>query len=226
MDTTYTAWGQANTGGTITTDPFRYRGAFEDPDTGLLQFGARWYDPDVGRWLSQDPLLTGLAMSSSDLLPNFGELNNLYAYARNSSLNFYDPDGLVASLPKGWPPPPGWKGGYKWQNQGNDKLVDPEGETWHWHPEDEGHHDHWDYGSGRGKKRLDREGRDLGDDAIKDEEERETTGEEGTGEDTAKRVLFWGLVGAGTWEVAKWVVAVLAAPETGGISLGAALLSP
>jgi len=58
-------------------------GGIYDPDTGLVRFGARDYDPEVGRWTSKDPLLF-----------NGGD-SNLYAYVGNDPINFIDPKGLV-----------------------------------------------------------------------------------------------------------------------------------
>ena len=36
--------------------PFGFAGGLYDRDTRLVHFGAREYDPDVGRWLSKDPI--------------------------------------------------------------------------------------------------------------------------------------------------------------------------
>ena len=36
-----------------------YRGRDGDSDTGLMYYRARWYDPKVGRFISEDPI--GLA---------------------------------------------------------------------------------------------------------------------------------------------------------------------
>src|SRR5690606_364912 len=36
--------------------PFGFAGGLYDPDTGLVRFGARDYDPEVGRWTSKDPI--------------------------------------------------------------------------------------------------------------------------------------------------------------------------
>lgn len=50
-----------------------------DPDTGLYYFNARWYDPELGRFISEDP-------ARDDI--------NWYAYCANNPMNFVDPTGL------------------------------------------------------------------------------------------------------------------------------------
>lgn len=50
--------------------------------TRLYDFGARWYDPTIGRFLSPDPA-------------GFGDGVNLYAYVGNNPVNFIDPVGLA-----------------------------------------------------------------------------------------------------------------------------------
>lgn len=61
-----------------------YTGKQEDKTTGLSYFGARWYDPVIGRFMSIDPV-------------GFKEGNihsfNRYAYANNNPYKFIDPDG-------------------------------------------------------------------------------------------------------------------------------------
>ena len=53
---TYDAYGNS-TGTSLTR--YDYTGRERDPDTGLLYYRARWYDPQVGRFISEDPI--GLA---------------------------------------------------------------------------------------------------------------------------------------------------------------------
>jgi RHS repeat-associated protein len=78
----YDAWG------TITSDtdpgfqPFGFAGGLYDADTGLVHFGARDYDPVIGRWTTRDPL--GFA----------GGDTNLYGYVLQDPVNFNDPLGL------------------------------------------------------------------------------------------------------------------------------------
>ncbi len=61
--------------------PFGFAGGLYDPDTGLVRFGARDYDPATGRWTAKDPILFG------------GGDANLYAYVGNDPVNFIDPSG-------------------------------------------------------------------------------------------------------------------------------------
>jgi RHS repeat-associated protein len=61
--------------------PFGYAGGLSDPDTGLVRFGARDYDPATGRWTARDPI--GFAGGDS----------NLYAYVGDDPINHLDVSG-------------------------------------------------------------------------------------------------------------------------------------
>jgi RHS repeat-associated protein len=61
--------------------PFGFAGGLYDRDTGLVRFGARDYDPSVGRWTNKDPVL-------------FDGGWNVYEYVEGDPVNYYDPDGL------------------------------------------------------------------------------------------------------------------------------------
>ena len=63
--------------------PFGFAGGIYDPDTTLVHFGARDYDPQAGRWTAKDPILFN------------GGQTNLYVYTGNDPVNFIDPWGLV-----------------------------------------------------------------------------------------------------------------------------------
>ena len=64
------------------TVPLGYGGGLPDRHTGLVRFGFRDYDPDVGRWTAKDPI--GYA----------GGDNDLYGYCLDDPINGVDPEGL------------------------------------------------------------------------------------------------------------------------------------
>ncbi|WP_437994053.1 RHS repeat-associated core domain-containing protein [Sorangium sp. So ce145] len=80
-----TAWGKVTSkaGGSAPTQ-VRFLGQYEDVETGLFYNRHRYYDPDLGRYISPDP-------AEID-----GELN-AYWYARNQPWTIVDPDGLIYS---------------------------------------------------------------------------------------------------------------------------------
>ncbi len=66
----------------------RCTGKERDSESGLDNFGARYYGSSMGRFMSADPVFI-----SADRLTDPQSLN-LYAYVRNSPLNLTDPTGL------------------------------------------------------------------------------------------------------------------------------------
>src|SRR5690606_3863774 len=55
----YDAFGRVLTDSNPGFQPFGFAGGLYDTDTGLVRFGARDYDPDVGRFTTRDPLAFG-----------------------------------------------------------------------------------------------------------------------------------------------------------------------
>ena len=66
-------------------NPFRYRGYYWDEEIALYYLNARYYDPEVGRFISQD--------SIKYLAPETLNGINLFAYCLNNPVMETDPDG-------------------------------------------------------------------------------------------------------------------------------------
>ncbi len=77
----YDAWGNVTEDTNPGFQPFGFAGGLYDSDTGLLRFGARDYDPQLGRWTAPDPL--ELAAGT-----------NRYVYSNNQPTSMIDPTGL------------------------------------------------------------------------------------------------------------------------------------
>lgn len=80
-----TAWGEIGSDTGVVTR-VRMAGREFDQESGLYYIRERYFDPQLGRFLSEDP--TGI---------NGGQ--NLYAYADNDPVNALDPSGLKTRRP-------------------------------------------------------------------------------------------------------------------------------
>ncbi|MET9656722.1 RHS repeat-associated core domain-containing protein [Streptomyces sp. NPDC006510] len=76
---TYDPNGQSTTSGAASSNPHTFTGR-ESDGTGLLHYRNRYYDPETGRFISQDPI--GHAGGT-----------NLYQYALSSPTTYTDPSG-------------------------------------------------------------------------------------------------------------------------------------
>ncbi len=98
--------------------PFKYQGQYEDAETGLHYNRFRYYDPNAGSYISQDPI--GL----------MGENPTLYAYVSDIN-SLTDLLGLTAEVYKLVATKDGYYDVYEW---GNDKPVGKtylkKGDTW------------------------------------------------------------------------------------------------
>jgi RHS repeat-associated protein len=81
----YDVWGNIETGA---SEPgFSYTSREWDPEIGLTYYRARYYEPKLGRFISEDPIGLG------------GGDPNLYAYVRNSPAKYTDPSGELVWTP-------------------------------------------------------------------------------------------------------------------------------
>lgn len=84
----YDSFGNVIGGAALTR--YTYTGREAESDVGLMYYRARWYNPQQGRFISEDPL--GLIRRDQ----------NLYGYVRNNPLRYVDPEGthplIVAAL--------------------------------------------------------------------------------------------------------------------------------
>ncbi|TVX92183.1 RHS repeat-associated core domain-containing protein [Paenibacillus agilis] len=64
----------------------KYSGEYWDKTTGLQYLRARWYDPSMGRFISEDTYEGDLASPISQ---------NLYTYVANNPLKYIDPSGNI-----------------------------------------------------------------------------------------------------------------------------------
>ena len=88
----YDAWGNATVNDTTCAagaacapfQPFGFAGGLSDRETGLVRFGARDYDPSVGRWTQKDPIRFD------------GKQSNIYVYVGDDPIkNGADRSGLT-----------------------------------------------------------------------------------------------------------------------------------
>jgi RHS repeat-associated protein len=84
----YDSFGKLTASTGTVTNPFQFTGREFDSETGLYYYRARYYDPVVGRFLSEDPI-------------QFAGGFDFYAYAENDPTISVDPSGLFTVSRKG-----------------------------------------------------------------------------------------------------------------------------
>ena len=88
----YDAFGNEKNIDNIDTNPFRYSGEYFDRETSTYYLRARYYDPTIGRFISEDS--------------NWGKDQdplslNLYTYCQNNPILYVDPSGNVIRFSDG-----------------------------------------------------------------------------------------------------------------------------
>ena len=78
--------GDEEQSGTI-ENTYQFTGKGWDEDAQLFYFNARWYDADVGRFISEDPLWGNIRDPQS---------LNRFAYGRNNPYRYTDPSGMIS----------------------------------------------------------------------------------------------------------------------------------
>jgi RHS repeat-associated protein len=94
--------------------PFGFAGGLCDGDTGLVRFGAREYDAEMGRWAAKDPILLKGGI-------------NVYSYARNDPVTVVDRSGLVTTVIITYDNGFGSHSALHVDNNGSPVLYDPGG---------------------------------------------------------------------------------------------------
>ena len=84
------------TGPAAADNPFRFSTKYTDPETGLVYYGYRYYNPFTGRWLNRD------------LIGEEGG-QNLYGFVYNRPISWIDSDGKIPiEGPEPSIPPSAW----------------------------------------------------------------------------------------------------------------------
>ncbi|OGW55567.1 MAG: hypothetical protein A2Y81_05590 [Nitrospirae bacterium RBG_13_43_8] len=97
----YDPFGNVTITGEASDNPFQYTGR-ENDGTGLYYYRARYYSPELQRFISEDPLLNPINPKILPSLTISDMTIHKYCYVANSPLIFADPMGL-AVVP--WPIP-------------------------------------------------------------------------------------------------------------------------
>jgi len=83
-ETRYYPWGKDRFTSGQTLTSYKFTGQREEAGLGLYYYGARWYDPALGRFIQPDTIV-----------PNPGDVQSFdrYAYVNNNPLKYIDPTG-------------------------------------------------------------------------------------------------------------------------------------
>jgi len=80
----YLPYGEFSTRTGVSTTHYYFTGKELDDETGLMFYGARYYDPQLGRFITPDSIVQA---------PYDPQSFNRYSYCRNNPINLVDPTG-------------------------------------------------------------------------------------------------------------------------------------
>jgi len=88
-ETRYYPWGKDRFASGQTLTSYKFTGQREEAGLGLYYYGARWYDPALGRFIQPDTIV-----------PNPGDAQafDRYAYVLNNPLKYNDPSGHCVNI--------------------------------------------------------------------------------------------------------------------------------
>jgi RHS repeat-associated protein len=81
----YTPWGEVSRSEGNADLTHGFTGQFLDPESGLMYYGGRYYDPALGRFINPDPFVPE---------PGNPQALNRYSYVINNPVNATDPSGF------------------------------------------------------------------------------------------------------------------------------------
>ena len=76
----YTPWGEIRNETETVDNPIKYAREYYDDELDMIYLRARYYDPSIGRFITEDPARDGL---------------NWYVYCRNNPIKYVDPTGYI-----------------------------------------------------------------------------------------------------------------------------------
>ncbi|UDQ98377.1 RHS repeat-associated core domain-containing protein [Lentisphaerota bacterium WC36G] len=80
----YSPFGQLIADVETVENPFKFSSEYAEKETGLIYYNYRYYNPSTGKWINRDPIQEKGGI-------------NLYGFALNSAINYWDNLGLTSS---------------------------------------------------------------------------------------------------------------------------------
>jgi RHS repeat-associated protein len=98
----YDAFGNtiSTTSGTLASaNVYRFSSKEIHTSSGMYYYGYRFYDPNLQRWISRDPVGEGgFEIARGGFASQLGDGPNLYSFVYNKPFDFVDSDGLAAVI--------------------------------------------------------------------------------------------------------------------------------